>query len=360
MFCRSTLFYITLGFALFNIGCAGPTTPFGPIHTLESVKKVEPVKTQKASIGNQHFLPSLRVSPDRQVLHDRTDITVAIRDQQGISSHSRLKVSFNGTEIENPAPFLKPPGESRKAFVALRDIYLRPDKKNEVTFYYQRDSRTPAVKYQLAQPECSLVENWRVKDLAPYRVSKELKSEVLLQSQEQGINPALLFGLIAQESGFNPRAISWAKALGLTQVTPIGDAQLAKRFPDWPRSEDIKKYPSGVLKVMIESGKITNDWRLDPKLSITGGIELLKEMNSYWQNKELPLVLSPGDKTPEEIDLTLASYNSGALRVYEAMQEKGLSYMSHKDLKEAKKYVNRVKSFCYHFSSPFSTEVAKQ
>ena len=39
-------------------------------------------------------------------------------------------------------------------------------------------------------------------------------------AQKNGIDPALLFALVRQESGYNPRSFSSAQARGLTQVIP--------------------------------------------------------------------------------------------------------------------------------------------
>ncbi|MEO0337498.1 MAG: transglycosylase SLT domain-containing protein, partial [Pseudomonadota bacterium] len=255
---------------------------------------------------------------------------------------------------------LIPPDNGRVAYVAYRGLYLRPDRKNDIKFSYQRDSRSQPVEYKLEKPDCSLAADWPVRSLGDFKISADLKSEIEAQAREQKVNPALLFGLIAQESAFDPRAISWAKAIGLTQVTPSGDKQMAKTYPVWPRSPKISKLPSSVLKLLIRSGDIEEDWRLSPKLSITGGLTLLKEMNNYWFKRDVPVLLSEGEEPPPINDLTLASYHSGALRVYEAIQEKGLSYLDHKDLNEAKKYVNRVKSYCYHFANSQDRKVASR
>lgn len=67
-------------------------------------------------------------------------------------------------------------------------------------------------------------------------------------AQRNGIEPALLFGLIEQESGFNPSAQSPAGALGLTQLMPSTASSLGVREP------------------------------LDPRESIEGGARYLAEM----------------------------------------------------------------------------------
>ncbi|HEY8476030.1 MAG TPA: transglycosylase SLT domain-containing protein, partial [Chloroflexota bacterium] len=57
---------------------------------------------------------------------------------------------------------------------------------------------------------------------------------------EEGLDPHLLAGLVRQESAFNPRAVSPARAVGLTQVMPSTGSEIAEKL-DWPdyRSDDL-------------------------------------------------------------------------------------------------------------------------
>ena len=48
--------------------------------------------------------------------------------------------------------------------------------------------------------------------------------------------------------------------------------------------------------------------------------------------------------------MILASYNSGSARVKNIIQEKGDEWLKDPALQEAFKYVNKVSSFCFHFS----------
>lgn len=53
-----------------------------------------------------------------------------------------------------------------------------------------------------------------------YRISHELASSIHDAARNEGIDPELAFRLVRVESNFNPRARSYAGAMGLTQLMP--------------------------------------------------------------------------------------------------------------------------------------------
>jgi soluble lytic murein transglycosylase-like protein len=91
-------------------------------------------------------------------------------------------------------------------------------------------------------------------------------SEINAAATSNGIDPALLKGLVSQESGFNPSARSGAGALGLTQLMPGTAASLG----------------------------VTNP--LDPVQSLQGGAKYLREQLDRFGGDER---------------LALAAYNAG-------------------------------------------------
>jgi soluble lytic murein transglycosylase-like protein len=75
-------------------------------------------------------------------------------------------------------------------------------------------------------------------------------SEITAAAQRHGIDPALLAGLIKQESGFNANARSGAGAVGLTQLMPATAAGLGVSDPTDPAQsiEGGAKYLADQLK----------------------------------------------------------------------------------------------------------------
>jgi len=108
-------------------------------------------------------------------------------------------------------------------------------------------------------------------------------------AREHGVAPELVASVIAVESNFNPKAVSWRSASGLMQLMP----QTAARF--------------GVTRIF------------DPQQNIDGGTRYLKEL----------LVRYNGD-----LALTLAAYNAGPDRVGQ--------FRSVPPFRETRAYVRRV------------------
>jgi soluble lytic murein transglycosylase-like protein len=64
--------------------------------------------------------------------------------------------------------------------------------------------------------------------------STDFESEINAAATSNGIDPALLKGLVQQESGFDPNARSGAGAIGLTQLMPSTAAALGVTDPTDP------------------------------------------------------------------------------------------------------------------------------
>lgn len=112
---------------------------------------------------------------------------------------------------------------------------------------------------------------------------------ITASARAHGIAPELVASVIAVESNFNPKAVSWRSACGLMQLLP----QTAARF--------------GVTNVF------------DPEQNIEAGTKYLKEL----------LVRYNGD-----LSLSLAAYNAGPDRVGQ--------YRSVPPYRETRDYIRRV------------------
>jgi soluble lytic murein transglycosylase-like protein len=100
-----------------------------------------------------------------------------------------------------------------------------------------------------------------------------------------GIEPAILFGLIEQESGFNPQARSSAGALGLTQLMPGTAASLGVREPldPWEAIEGGARYLGNLLREF--HGNVQDAlaaYNAGPgAVSAAGGIPPIPETEAY-------------------------------------------------------------------------------
>jgi soluble lytic murein transglycosylase-like protein len=134
--------------------------------------------------------------------------------------------------------------------------------------------------------------------------SGPFKAEIDAAAQKYGIDPALLRGLIRQESNFDPNARSGAGAVGLTQLMPGTAASLG----------------------------VTNP--LDPAQSIDGGARYLRQQL---------------DAFGGDVQKALAAYNAGpgAVRRYGGVPPYG----------ETQNYVRQVMAYADQYRSQSTTTV---
>lgn len=342
--------------------CAGPTTPFGAISSYAPIVIPLPEpphqKPRPPAVHADVRAPSIDFHPPRQVLHERTQLRVGIEDPLGVPNGYVVKFFYNGVDLSST---LARSTRRSTLLSATRIEYLVPDLRLLPTKFHQvelRYYRRPGVLSAIARlepPACDPFKRARVKNTGPFRPPTTWMKTIQTVSTMEGVNPNLLTGLIAQESAFNPQAISWAKALGLTQVTPLADSDLEKYHADWPRSPQVDEVSVPRLKAMILTGHLgpSEDWRLDPGLSIRGGLTYLTILNKYWRQENNFLRVKQTFEQSEEAltEIILASYNSGPSRVSKALRELGPWYLSSPELGEARRYVSRVMSYCDQFEN---------
>ncbi len=146
--------------------------------------------------------------------------------------------------------------------------------------------------------------------------SVDLIQSLLVQyTLSNDISPIPLAGLFVQESGGNIYAVSPKGAAGLMQLMPATARRYGLRVPYYPTRINNKKY---TLLDPIENQK--RDERFDPEKSIGAAIAFWLDLEDKFNN----------------LDLELASYNSGENRVK--------ACMCIPNIKETKNFVRRVKS----------------
>lgn len=347
-----------LALSLGLCGCAGPMTPFGALNGLGSSAKqlLDKYLASSAKDG----VARLSFYPQRQKLHGSAAFSIVIEDAQGVPEDFGLTVFYNGQEVGRQfllradREYMDP--NHRMLKLTSKYMRLLPSRENQIYVVYQREPSSPPVALQYQPPRCSAFEAGReVASLPEFDPSPKFIRLINENAGEKKFNPFFVAGLIAQESAFDPRAISVSKAMGLTQVTSLGEGEIVKRFAEWPRYPGVAEMPVPVLKLAVATGEIRadNEWRLNPELSIRGGVEYLAYINQYWNrpDKRAQLAKNMVDGEYSLSEIMLASYNSGPSRVSDAIEKRGPTWMQDEELGEARKYVRRVTSYCDHFAN---------
>lgn len=342
---------LTLSF--FVCGCAGPMTPFGAIHGFAPkakllLERILPGRDQEARV---------RFYPRRQVLHTAGKFSIEIEDAKGIPKDFKLTLIYNGEDVSRQflarAERVYADGDT-KLVLTSKSLRLPAGRQNDISVSYQRDRDSNTVISRLDPPTCSaFAVRQELADTGQFKPPARVIASINRYSGQRNLNPYFVAGLIAQESAFDPRAISRSKALGLTQITSLGEGEVVKKFTDWPRHPDLENMSVPALRMAILRGKINarNEWRLDPERSVEGGIEYLSYLSDYWSKPDKRLQLVKHLDIDDEVlsEVMLASYNSGASRVSEAIDRRGRDWLQDEELGEARKYVRRVNSYCDHF-----------
>lgn len=359
------------------LGCAGPTTPFGAVSVTETINKIEQKISKREEAWNfsaskavrspqnlENSLvervvrsePKIFFKPERQVLHKKSLFSMMIEDPEGITKNHDLKVFYNGFDVTQSllrradTAYLD---NNRKFLIQFTDLRMRAVDTNEIWVSYRHSSADKPVVAEFQSPRCSAFHMSPIVHTEDFTVSADLLALLERKAKDENINQGLLAAMMAQESGFNPEAVSHAKALGLMQITSLGEAEIIKEFSQWPRYPEIGEMPVPLVKFNVTTKKIngSNEWRLNPELSVQGGIAYIKFLNEYWK-KDPPKFLENSEELDWQLSrLILASYNSGAYRVSKSIDSLGEKWISDPNIEEARKYVNRVMSYCDHFAT---------
>jgi soluble lytic murein transglycosylase-like protein len=138
----------------------------------------------------------------------------------------------------------------------------------------------------------------------------EFENSIRTQAQARGLSPALVAGIIRQESAFDPRATSPVGASGLMQLMPATARETAQKL-------DVS-YPS--------------DGLYDPEFSIELGTTYFRQLL---------------DNFDGNVELALAGYNGGPNRIRRLWNEAGPSaelddFVENLYLDESRDYVKRI------------------
>lgn len=337
-----------------SLGCAGPMSPFGAI----SMKQKWASDDAKKTVGVNKSRARVRFTPDRQVLHGAANFSVIIEDPEGVPEDFGLVVNYNGMNVTKEflshaqRTSLDPLDHEVK--LTTKNMRLLPSRENRIQVSYYRGSTEKSATAQYMPPSCSAFASnqmvFAIPDFDPPMMVLQLINQ---NAQKRKLNPFFIAALVAQESSFDPLALSRSKALGLTQVTSLGESEIIKRYETWPRFPGLENMPLPILKLSILSGRVNsgNEWRLDPAHSIEGGVEYLAYLSDYWRRPEKHAIierkLGPSENAFSEV--MLASYNSGATRVSDALEREGTRWLQDKELGEARNYVRRIVSYCDYF-----------
>lgn len=350
-----------LAILLFTVGCAGPSTPFGPLNTVTLKKNIRKMASDGLALvqNETREKPSLNVYPSNFYVHRPFGFKVKVYDPNEPLQSEALRLEYNGIDVTDSvfkrAVFKT--AQSGTAELTIDKIKLNPNHLNHIKIYYLSDT-FGEVQTKLLPPNCPLRFSSHLKFTEKFQVDKLLVNEINSKSKAHGINSFLLAGLIAQESGFNSKSVSWAKAIGLTQVTPIAETEIVARHPEFPRYENLNDLSVFNIRSLIGMDIINskNEWRLNHQQSIEGALTYMDILNEYWnreeQNKLINSIYFPNEIVEQRMKLILSSYNSGPFRVKNALKEKKQNWISSNELQEAKKYVGMIYSYCHSFENP--------
>ena len=340
----------------FLVNCAGPYTPFGSTYSPTSIF----TKSNSSGLNLETYKidpllegATISYSPKYQALHASKNFKITIQDAKSITQNAKITFLYNGQDISKLIERLSDKEVTKdKITYHIQNLTLPPNEDHNFVVLYARENETQLLIKKYPFPKCDYT---KVVELSKSAIQEraKIKRDIQEISNTYKINTALIAGLIAQESSFNPKAVSWAKAVGLTQVTPVAEKQILEEDTQWNIYPNWGRMPASILKTYIQTGKINknNDWKLNPRTSIEGGIKYLNYLEYFWsrpQNKEaIPLHMRSGELYTS---ILLASYNSGPSRVKRRLLSHGRDWLRANDLNEAKKYIGNVKSYCSDFT----------
>ncbi|MGE4106847.1 MAG: transglycosylase SLT domain-containing protein [Bacteriovoracia bacterium] len=277
-------------------------------------------------------------------------------DPRGDLDVSAVKIFHNGIDVTETLmrqASSSVRGEERKILLTVPVVRLPAAEDNLIEVTYQGQSGAYGYA-RFEEPECMAFRLHSVSNTADFSPSERVLKMIEEESVKEGFSPAFTAGLVAQESGFDPRVISWAKAIGLTQMTTLAEQEVIHQFPDFPRYPQAHEMPVPWLRALVMLKKMNpeNEWRLDTRKSVRGGLAYAHYLADRWSTPENLDYIRKTFPDPEmaHTQLMLASYNAGYSRVYASLKKHGRGWLKTQEMRGIRGYVNRTVSYCYHFS----------
>ncbi len=334
--------------------CVGPTTPLGAVDEPFVAASAPPAAAPTTDVTRER--PRIVLDPPVQRVHGPYTLRATVTDPgRARPAPEQVHVFYNGEEVSRAARLqfraeYRPGAEQAPPALVLSFPQLRlgvlEDHHIELT-YDAADGATVAVLHPFpAAPQ--LADQEPVASTDPFDASPEVLAAIEEAGRALGVNTALLAALIAQESSFDPYALSKARALGLTQVTHLAEADIVRNFQDWPRYPGISRLSRRKLRRLIPSAiNGSNEWRLDPVKSVWGGAYYLAHLQRRLATEDnLALVrLAGGNAEQVAVEASLAAYNSGLNRVLYMLSKHGPAWLDQRATREAKRYVRKILSY---------------
>jgi hypothetical protein len=341
---------------LWCAGCVGPTTPLGAVD--HPARGHHPVTaTDPPQAGATPGRAAIRFSPETQQVHGPYTWRVMVLDPSGRGPQdlSRLRLFYNDHEVTEAAEAQfqvrhtqVTEGGQPALLLEMPHLRLDPLAEHRIRVEYTTAGGDTLVARYTFPVVDDLGAGETLETTAPFRVDPRVRHSIEAAGDEFGVNPVVLAALIAQESSFDPRALSRARALGLTQVTHATEPDIARQFPGWPRNPRLGRFSRRELRDLIPAViNRGNEWRLDPDKSIRGGAFYLGYLRDRLQAAANRPYLDRAGTDRGELVATasLAAYNSGLNRILYMMKAHGPAWLDQRATREAKRYVRRVLSY---------------
>lgn len=345
-------------------GCIGPSTPLGAVDDAVTPRSQDSAippagsrEARAARVPPEPEIAEIRFSPPYQQVHGPYPWRIVVTDPSahGVPEESRVRVFYGDQEVSESAHLQfreaveVPKGDPVPALV-LTLSPLRLDALREHAIRVEYTSAAGArVVAEYPFPEVrDLGIQEPIHTTRPFAVAPEVLEAIDEASRAHRVNPVVLAALVAQESSFDPLAVSRARAIGLTQITHLAERDISRRFSRWPRYPGIQKLSRRKLRRMIPKAiNRRNEWRLDPVKSIWGGAYYLGHLRNRLEAEANAAVVARGGADRDRVvtEAALAAYNSGLNRILYSIARHGEGWLDQRQTREAKRYVRKILSY---------------